>query len=102
MKKFVVFALFAALSVCGMLFADNDLSENGSVVIKKDTLVYKGKALKPAAKVYCGGNKPLKKRRIIRLPMKTTIKLALPERWRPAPENIPERRWGNSRSIRAR
>ena len=63
MRKFVVFALFAALSVCGMLFADSDLSENGSVVIKKDTLVYKGKALKPAVKVYCGGNKPLKQKK---------------------------------------
>ena len=69
MRKFVVFALFAALAVSGLLLADakdssdNDLSANGSVVIKKDTLVYKGKALKPAVKVYCGGNKPLKKKK---------------------------------------
>ena len=69
MRKFVVFALFAALAVSGLLLADakdssdNDLSANGSVVLKKDTLVYKGKALKPAAKVYCGGKKPLKKKK---------------------------------------
>jgi len=69
MRKLLACLFFAALAVSGLLFADvkdssdNDLSANGSVVLKKDVLVFKGKALKPAAKVYCGGAKPLKKKK---------------------------------------
>ena len=69
MKKLIAALLLASLAISSAIFADakdssdNDLSANGSVVLKKDVLVFKGKALKPAAKVYCGGAKPLKKKK---------------------------------------
>ena len=69
MKKLIAALLLASLAISSVIFADakdssdNDLSSNGSVVLKKDVLVFKGKALKPAAKVYCGGAKPLKKKK---------------------------------------
>ena len=69
MKKLIAALLLASLAISSAIFADvkdssdNDLSANGSVVLKKDVLVFKGKALKPSAKVYCGGAKALKQKK---------------------------------------